>query len=324
MLSADEHALFTARSPAGFILFKRNIVDRAQVKALTDRLRDISGRADVPILIDQEGGRVARMQPPEWPAFPAWAAFDALYEKAPMSAIEAARVNAQALALILAEVGINVNCLPLLDVRQPGAHDIIGNRALGSEPLRVAAMGRAVIEGLAAGGCVSVVKHMPGHGRAMADSHLELPVVTAPAEELETDLAPFITLNWAPMAMTAHVVYTAWDADHCATLSPTIVREIVRDRIGFDGLLMSDDLGMKALVGDSGTKARGVLGAGVDIILHCSGDFAEMAMVSDAAGDISDASAKRLERAMATIAAPAKSVPLADLIAKRDTLLALV
>jgi beta-N-acetylhexosaminidase len=322
-LTTDERALFTAHPPAGFILFKRNIVNHAQVTALTDRLRDISGRVDVPTLIDQEGGRVARMQPPEWPAFPAGAAFDALYEKAPMTAIEAARVNAQALGLMLTEVGINVNCLPLLDVRQPGAHDIIGDRALGSEPLRVAALGRAVIEGLAASRCVGVVKHMPGHGRAMADSHMELPIVEAPTEELETDLAPFITLNWAPMAMTAHVVYTAWDSDHCATLSRKIVREVIRERIGFNGLLMSDDLGMKALAGDSSAKARGVLAAGVDIILHCSGDFTEMQMVSEAAGDISDASAKRLEQAMATIAVPAKPASLADLIDKRDQLLAL-
>ncbi len=322
-LTADERALFASHLPAGLILFKRNVVSRGQLRALTDELRAMTGREDVPILIDQEGGRVARLTPPEWPAFPAGAAFDALYEKAPMSAIEAARVNAQALASMLAEVGVNVNCLPLLDVRQPGAHDIIGDRALGSEPLRVAAMGRAVIEGLAAAGCVGVVKHMPGHGRALADSHLELSVVEASAAALETDLAPFITLNWAPMAMTAHVVYSAWDAAACATLSPTVVREIIRGRIGFDGLLMSDDLGMKALAGDAGEKARGVLAAGVDIILECSGDFAEMQAVSAAVGEMSAVTADRLARAMATIAAPTGTPPFAELIAKRDALLAL-
>ncbi len=321
-LSADERALFTACPPAGFILFKRNVENRLQLRALTDSLRNLSGRADVPILIDQEGGRVARMQPPEWPAFPSGAAFEALYDKAPMSAIEAARVNAQALGLMLTEVGVNVNCLPLLDVRQPGAHDIIGDRALGREPMRVAALGRAVIEGLAAGGCVGVVKHMPGHGRSMSDSHLELPVVGASAAELETDLEPFITLNWAPMAMTAHVVYTAWDAANCATLSAKVVHEIIRERIGFDGLLMSDDLGMKALSGDEGSKARGVLAAGVDIILHCSGVLDEMKAVTAAVGEMNETTAARLARAMSTVASPASVPTFHALIAKRDQLLA--
>jgi len=323
-LTNDERALFATHPPAGFILFKRNIENRAQVRALTDALRDLSRRTDVPILIDQEGGRVARLQPPEWPAFPAGTVFDALYEKAPMSAIEAMRLNAQALGVMLAEVGINVNCTPLLDVRQPGAHDIIGDRALGAEPMRVAALGRAVLDGLRAGGCVGVVKHMPGHGRSMSDSHLELPVVRATVAELETDLVPFVSLNWAPMAMTAHVVYSAWDDQNCATLSPIVVRDIIRGRIGFDGLLMSDDLGMKALSGTEGTKARGVLDAGVDIILQCSGNFAEMQEVSAAADEISDVSAARLARAMATITEPADPTSLEALIAKRDQLMAAV
>ncbi|HWI86572.1 MAG TPA: glycoside hydrolase family 3 N-terminal domain-containing protein, partial [Sphingomonas sp.] len=200
ILTNDERAFFREIEPAGFILFRRNVVDRVQMKALTDDLRMLSGRDDVPILIDQEGGRVARMQPPEWPAFPSGAEYDRLYDVAPLSAIEAIRANSQALGLMLREVGINVDCLPLLDVRQPGAHDIIGDRALGGEPLRVAALGRATIEGLKAGGAVGIVKHVPGHGRAMADSHLELPVVDVPAEDLETDLRPFVTLHWAPMA----------------------------------------------------------------------------------------------------------------------------
>jgi beta-N-acetylhexosaminidase len=323
-LTPDERMFFGDSPPAGFILFKRNVENRAQVRALTDVLRAITGRADVPILIDQEGGRVARLQPPEWPAFPSGAVFDALYEKAPMSAIEAIRLNAQALGAMLTEVGINVNCTPLLDVRQPGAHDIIGDRALGMEPMRVAALGRAVLDGLKAGGCVGVVKHMPGHGRSMNDSHLELPVVRATVAELETDLAPFISLNWAPMAMTAHVVYTAWDDARCATLSPIVVRDIIRGQIGFDGLLMSDDLGMKALSGDEGAKARGVLAAGVDIILHCSGNFTEMQAVSAAVGEISDLSVARLARAMATIAEPTDPTALEALIAKRDQLMSAV
>jgi len=321
-LTDEERGFFREVDPAGFILFRRNIVDRAQVKSLTDELRAIAGRADVPILIDQEGGRVARMQPPEWPAFPAGAAFDTLYDVAPMSAIEAARVNAQALAIMLREVGVNVDCLPLLDVRQPGAHDIIGDRALGSEPLRVAALGRAVIEGLKAGGAVGVIKHMPGHGRAMADSHVELPVVDASAEKLETDLAPFKTLNRASMGMTAHVVYTAWDKDNCGSLSAKVIGEIIRGRIGFDGLLMSDDLGMHALKGSFTDRAAGVIAAGCDLALHCSGEMDEMRACAKGVTTISPPARERLEAAMATIAGGPEGV-FDALIAKRDALLTL-
>ena len=323
-LTDDERAFFSEVDPAGFILFRRNVVDRAQMKALTDALRTIVGRDDVPILIDQEGGRVARMQPPEWPAFPPGVAFDRLYDVAPMSAIEAVRANAQALGLMLHEVGVNVDCLPLLDVRQPGAHDIIGDRGFGTEPLRVAALGRATLEGLQAGGAVGVVKHVPGHGRSMADSHVELPVVDAPAGELERDLQPFTTLNWAPMAMTAHVVYSAWDADQCASLSAKVIGEIVRGCIGFDNLLMSDDLGMHALQGSFTDRAAGVIAAGCDVALHCSGDMAEMHACVAGVGEIAPRARARLEAAMATIAGGADEGSFADLIAKRDTLLALV
>ena len=321
-LTDAERGFFKSLDPAGYILFKRNVVDVAQLRALTDTLRDLSGRDDLPILIDQEGGRVARMQPPVWPSFPRAELFDRLYDIAPVSAIEAARHNAQAIAVMLGDAGINVDCLPLLDVRQPGAHDIIGDRALGSEPLRVAAMGRAVIEGLRAGGAVGVVKHVPGHGRAMADSHIELPVVDADADTLETDLAPFIALNGAPMAMTAHVVYTAWDAQECASLSPRVIGEIIRGRIGFDGLLMSDDLGMHALSGDFGQRAAGVLAAGCDIALHCSGDMAEMEAIAGAVGTIDAAARARLDRAMATVAGGRSSASLEELVAKREALLA--
>lgn len=320
-LTERERALFADADPAGYILFKRNVENRTQLRALTDSLRALSGRADVPILIDQEGGRVARMQPPEWPAFPKAELFDRLYDVAPVSAIEAARANARALAVTLAEVGVNVNCLPLLDVRQPGAHDIIGDRALGSEPMRVAALGRAVVEGLRDGGVVGVVKHIPGHGRAMADSHVELPVVDADAGSLESDLAPFRTLRDAPMAMTAHVVYTAWDAERCATLSPFVIGTIIRERIGFDGLLMSDDLGMHALKGDFGARARGVLEAGCDIALHCSGAFEEMEACVAAVGEITPAARARLDRAMAS-AQPVDMPDFEALVATRDALLA--
>jgi len=321
-LTPDERAFFTDVDPAGFILFRRNVEDREQLRALTDSLRALSGRVDVPILIDQEGGRVARMQPPAWPAFPAGEVFDRLYDVAPATAIEAARANAQALGVMLHEAGVNVNCLPLLDVRRPDAHDIIGDRAFGAEPLRVAALGRAVLKGMRAAGVVGVVKHMPGHGRAMADSHVELPVVTASVEELETDLAPFIALRDAPMGMTAHVVYTAWDAEECASLSRTVIGEVIRRRIGFDGLLMSDDLGMHALSGDFGQRAAGVLAAGCDIVLHCSGDLAEMQAVAGAVGSIEDAARRRLDRAMATIAGQASSTTFDELLARRDALLA--
>ena len=321
-LTDEERTFFTDVEPAGFILFRRNVVDRAQLLGLTDELRGLVGRADVPILIDQEGGRVARMQPPEWPAFPPGAKFDALYDVAPISAIEAIRANAQALGVMLREVGINVDCLPLLDVRQPGAHDIIGDRALGTEPTRVAALGRATIEGLRAGGVVGVVKHVPGHGRAMADSHVELPLVDVDAPALETDLAPFIRLADAPMAMTAHVVYTAWDADRCASLSTKVISEIIRGRIGFDGLLMSDDLGMHALKGDFGERAAGVIAAGCDVALHCSGDMAEMRACAAAVSTISVEGRRRLDAAMTTIAGDADDLSFAELIDKRDGLLA--
>jgi len=321
-LEADERALFRAAQPAGYILFRRNIADRDQLRRLTDDLRALAGRADLPILIDQEGGRVARMQPPVWPAFPAQGRFDALYEVAPISAIEAARANAHAIALTLAECGITVDALPLLDVRRPEGSDIIGDRSLGAEPMRVSALGRAVIEGLRRGGVVGIVKHMPGHGRATVDSHLALPVVAAPAADLETDLEPFIRLKTAPMAMTAHVVYTAWDADRCATLSPTVIGEIIRGRIGFDGFLMSDDIDMKALSGTPAEKAAAAIAAGCDAALDCWGRMAEMDAIAEALPDMTDLSRARLDRAMATIAGAAVSGDIAELTAKRDALLA--
>ncbi|MBA3676977.1 MAG: beta-N-acetylhexosaminidase [Sphingosinicella sp.] len=321
-LSEDEHAFFRDADPAGFILFKRNCESRGQVRALTDELRALSGRDHVPILIDQEGGRVARFQPPEWPEFPAAQNFARLYRKAPASAIEAARANAQAIALVLKEAGVNVNCLPLLDVRQEGANDIIGDRALGSDPMQVAALGRAVIEGLAAGGVVGVAKHMPGHGRSMSDSHLELPVVDASEDALEIDLEPFISLHNAPMGMTAHVVYTAWDDARCASLSPIVIDSIIRGRIGFDGLLMSDDLCMHALSGDFAQRARGVIEAGCDLGLHCSGDMVEMVSTASGLGTMTAKATERLQSAMATIAEPCGGADFVELTAKRDALLA--
>ena len=322
-LTADEAAFFTECDPAGYILFKRNVESRDQLRALTDSLRDLSGRDDLPILIDQEGGRVARMQPPEWPAFPAPAVFDALYDIAPASAIQAARAHAQALGMMLSEVGITVDALPLLDIVRPETSNVIGDRALGSEPLRVAALGRAVIDGLRRGGVVGIVKHIPGHGRAVVDSHKELPVVDADAAALETDLVPFTTLKDAPMAMTAHVVYDAWDADRPATLSPTVIHDIIRGQIGFTGLLMSDDLDMKALTGGAGEKAAAAIAAGCDLALECWARMDEMTDIANALDDIAPASRDRLDAAMATIADGGEQADFDDLIATRDTLLAL-
>jgi beta-N-acetylhexosaminidase len=323
-VTADERAFFRDADAAGYIVFKRNCIDQAQLLRLTDDLKDISGRADLPILIDQEGGRVMRMQPPNWPAFPAAEAFARRYLAAPSSAIEAARSNARATALTLRSCGINVNCLPLLDVRQEGASDIIGDRALGADPMQVAALGRAVLDGMASAGVVGVVKHMPGHGRALVDSHKELPVVTASSEELEIDLEPFERLRAAPMGMTAHVVYTAWDPDLPASLSPTVIGDIIRGRIGFEGWLMSDDLSMEALSGDAGTRAAGVVAAGCDVALHCNGDMAEMVLVASAVPAMSADGEARLARAMATARIEDDGANFAEAVAKRDALLALV
>ena len=321
-LTAEERAFFREADPVGYILFKRNVVDRVQLRTLTDSLRELSGRDDVPILIDQEGGRVARMGPPEWPAFPAGPAFDALYDIAPMSAIEAARANAQAIGLMLAEVGINVDCLPLLDVCQPDTTEAIATRALGREPMRVAAMGRATLEGLQAAGVVGVVKHMPGHGRAIVDTHHHLPTVTASEAELDIDLEPFRSLSGAPMGMTSHIVFEAWDRDRPATLSPIIVSDIIRGRIGFDGLLMTDDIDMKALSGTAGEKAAGAIAAGCDVVLDCWARMAEMVEIAGMIGDMPKRSLDRLDRAMATVAGKPAEGDMAALIAKRDALLA--
>jgi len=277
----------------------------------------------VPILIDQEGGRVARMRPPEWPAFPPAERFALLYRAAPSSAIEAVRANARALAMMLRSAGVNVNALPLLDVRQEGAADIIGDRALGNEPMQVAALGRAVLDGMASAGVVGIIKHMPGHGRAMVDSHHELPIVTASADELQTDLEPFERLASAPMGMTAHVVYTAWDEERPASLSPTVIEDIIRERIGFDGWLMSDDIGMEALKGDFASRARGVVAAGCDVALHCSGKMGEMAAVASAVPPMSAEGHERLNRALASTRIDLDNVDFAEEISKRDQLLAL-
>lgn len=323
-LTDDERAFFRDANPAGYILFGRNVESRAQLRALTDELRALHGHDRTFICIDQEGGRVSRMKPPVWAAYPPGERFDRLYDVAPASAIEAARANAHALGLDLAEAGISVDCLPLLDVRQPGAHDVIGDRALGAEPMRVAALGRATLDGLARAGVAGVVKHMPGHGRALVDSHKELPTVTASAEDLELDLAPFRTLKDSAIAMTAHVRFTAWDADNPATHSRFVIEEVIRKSIGFDGLLLTDDLDMQALGGTVPERAARAQVAGCDLALNCWARMDDMVGIAHALVPMSAVTAQRLERALAPTAAfdgPADMAAQATLFTTRDRLL---
>ncbi len=325
VLTREERALFRDADPAGYILFARNVVDRAQLRGLTDDLRALHGRDRLLVCIDQEGGRVMRMAPPHWGPYPAQGVFDRLYDLAPISAIAAARANAEALALDLAQAGITLDCLPLLDVRQPGASDVIGDRALGSEPLRVAALGRAVLNGLARGGVTGVVKHIPGHGRASADSHLALPVVSASEADLQTDLAPFRALAGAKAAMTAHVRYSVWDDHAPATLSARVIGDIVRGAIGFDGLLLSDDLDMAALTGPMAERARAAQAAGCDLALNCWARIDDMHAIAAALAPMTATTAARLAAALAeTDIAPVDGAARqAALVAKRDALLAL-
>lgn len=323
-LSAEERAFFREADPAGYILFGRNIDSREQVRALTDSLRAIHGRERLLITIDQEGGRVQRMKPPVWPAYPAGEAFDKLYDLAPASAIEAARANAQALGLDLAEVGISCTHAPVLDVRQEGAHDVIGDRAYGHEPLRVAALGRAVLDGLARAGVVGTIKHMPGHGRTHCDTHKAMPTVEASDAELEWDLAPFKALNQALTGMTGHLLFTAWDKQNPATQSPFIIEEIIRKRIGFDGLLMTDDLDMEALSGSVPERAERSVAAGCDIALNCWGKMDDMTGICERLPVMGAATKARHERALAGMNMAGDLGEQGALIAKRDELLGLM
>jgi beta-N-acetylhexosaminidase len=298
-LTPDERAFFARSQPWGFILFRRNITDRAQVKALTSALREAVGR-HAPILIDQEGGRVQRMRPPEWPAYPSGRWFGQIND--PLKRTALVRLGARLMAHDLREVGIDVDCLPVLDVPVAGAHDVIGDRAYAHDPDEVARMGRAACEGLLAGGVLPVIKHMPGHGRAMADSHLSLPRVAASRAELEAhDFRPFRHLADMPLAMTAHVVFEALDPRSPATTSRKVFQDIIRGHLGYDGLVMTDDLSMKALSGDFAGRARRAFAAGCDMILHCSGDMEEMAAVADAARLLKGAAKRRADIALARI-----------------------
>ena len=321
-LTAEERAFFKEADPAGYILFARNCETRDQMRALTDDLRSIHGRERLIISIDQEGGRVVRMKPPEWPKYPAGEAFAKLYEIAPASAIEAARVNAEAMAHDLAEVGVSVDYHAPFDVRRPETDDVIGDRALGSEPMQVAALGRAVLDGMARGGVVGCLKHMPGHGRATADSHKELPVVTASDDELKTDIEPFRSLATHPLGMSAHIVFEAWDAERPATLSPTVIEQVIRQRIGFDGLLLTDDIDMQALEGSIVERGAAALEAGCDIILNCWAKMEDQQAIANRVPDLTEATATRLARVHEAMGDAPQGVNTAELLAKRDALLA--
>ena len=304
-LGGPEKAFFRDADPLGFILFARNCAAPDQLRRLVDALRNCVGRADAPILIDQEGGRVARLGPPRWRKPPPAAAFARLAGADKAAAIEAARLNARLIAADLHELGLTLDCAPVLDVPQPGSHAVIGDRALGSNPALVAALGRAVCEGLLDGGVLPVIKHIPGHGRALADSHKTLPVVGAARADLEAvDFAPFKALRDMPWAMTAHVCYAALDRRAPATTSKTVIRRVIRGTIGFDGVLVSDDLSMSALGGGVGERARAALAAGCDVVLHCNGVRAEMEAVAAYASPLDGAAQARLGRAEAMRAPP--------------------
>lgn len=299
-LTEAEKAFFAEVRPWGFILFRRNIDTPDQVRALTDEMRAVLGDPDAPILIDQEGGRVQRMGPPHWPKYPP---ADAYLKTANGldAARETVRLGARLMAHDLREVGITVDCVPVLDTPVPGAHDIIGDRAYGRDPQTVALLGRAAAEGLLAGGVLPCIKHMPGHGRAFADTHKALPTVHADLETLDAwDFAPFKALSDMPIGMTAHIVFPAIDKKRPATQSKTAIK-LIRERLGFDGLLLTDDLMMNALSGDLDDRAERCFKAGCDIVLHCSGAMAEMVQVAEGVGKLKRHAARRAEAALARI-----------------------
>jgi beta-N-acetylhexosaminidase len=302
-LTREEAAFFRDVQPWGFILFKRNVETPDQVRALTSSLRETVARKDAPILIDQEGGRVQRMGPPHWRAYPPCRAYGQLAGNDPLFRREITRLGARLIAHDLAAVGINVDCAPVLDTPDPRGHEIIGDRAYGQTPEEVALLGRAAAEGLIAGGVLPVIKHIPGHGRALADSHLELPVVGASYEELDArDFAPFRVLSDMPMAMTAHVIFRAVDRRRPATTSRAVHRRVIRGAIGFDGLVMTDDLSMKALSGGFAQRARDARAAGCDVVLHCNGGMDEMKAVAEGCGELKGKAARRADAALARLA----------------------
>jgi beta-N-acetylhexosaminidase len=304
-LSRAEREFIRAERPWGFILFKRNIETPDQVSKLVGELRELVGNLDAPVLIDQEGGRVQRLGPPHWPAYPPGATFGSLYDIDPTLGLTAARLSSRLIAADLIALGITVDCLPLADVPVAGSDAVIGNRAYGTEPAKVAAIARAVTEGLEQGGVLPVLKHIPGHGRATADSHHRLPTVDTPTAELErTDFAAFQPLADLPMAMTAHVVFSALDPAHPATTSATIIRQVIRGVIGFQGLLMSDDVSMNALAGTIAERTRAIVNAGCDMVLHCNGKLDEMCDVARETPELAGEALARAKRALASRKGP--------------------
>jgi beta-N-acetylhexosaminidase len=300
-LSEAERDFFRRANPWGLIVFKRNVETPEQLTELTSEFRAAMDRRNAPVFVDQEGGRVQRLGPPSnfWRAYPPARRYGQLYEKDAVAAFRAARRVGRMMAEDLRQCGITADCLPVLDVPQEGSHNVIGERAYGTAVERVIMLARAHMAGFAEGGVLPVMKHIPGHGRARVDSHMSLPVVDASRAELEAvDFPPFAALADAPMAMTAHIVYTALDKEHCATLSKRIVGTVIRNWIGFRGLLMTDDLSMKALGGSFGEKVRGALAAGCDIVLHCNGQMAEMEEVAEAAGHLKGKAASRARVAL--------------------------
>jgi beta-N-acetylhexosaminidase len=303
--SDAERAFIDEAEPWGLILFARNIRDADQVRRLVDEARGLLGRGNLPVLVDQEGGRVQRVRPPLAERHPPPAAYAGIYRRNAEEGLAAARLGARLIAHELLALRCNSDCLPLLDLQFEGAHEIIGDRSYGASTEDVAALGRAVCEGLLAGGVLPVVKHIPGHGRALADSHEELPRVDTPAAELQrTDFLPFRALNDMPLAMTAHVLYTAFDAERPATLSPIVIQDVIRGFIGFDGALMSDDLSMKALSGTMTSRTEDAFHAGCDLALHCNGDLEEMRAVAAASPRLEGEALRRCDSALARIAGP--------------------
>ncbi|MEY3082533.1 MAG: beta-hexosaminidase NagZ [Pseudomonadota bacterium] len=318
VLSTAERDFFARTNPWGLILFKRNCETPEQLKRLTGDFRDAVGRKNAPVFIDQEGGRVQRLGPPSnaWRRYPAARAYGDAFNASALAGLRAARNVGRLMAEDLIAAGITANCVPVLDVPQPGAHEIVGNRAYSDRIEAIMALARSHAAGFADGGVLPVIKHIPGHGRARADSHLELPVVDATRAELEAvDFPPFAAMADAPMAMTAHVVYTAIDKTAPATLSRKVISSVIRKQIGFRGLLMTDDLSMKALTGSYAEKTRGALDAGCDIVLHCNGDMAQMEEVAAAAGALKG---KALSRARAALKAARKPQPFDRKMALRD------
>ncbi|WP_084395966.1 beta-N-acetylhexosaminidase [Henriciella aquimarina] len=310
-LLREEAALLADHKPWGMILMGRSCVSKQQVAQLVEDIWDAVGR-EILVFIDQEGGRVARLKAPEWPLFPAGRVYGDLYDADPEKGLQAVWLGHRLMAHELAAMGLHADCAPVCDLPQPGAHDVIGDRAFGVDPDKVGALAKAALKGLEDGGVAGVIKHIPGHGRSMADSHMELPRVTADESELASDFAAFAHVADAPMAMTAHIAYDHFDAGKAATVSHKMIQEVIRCRIGFDGLLMTDDLGMKALGGSLTDRAHASIAAGCDVLLHCSGFLtepdailAEMTEVAEAAPMLDD---KALERAEAAEEASKRAI----------------